>query len=218
MNVEKRRFIFAVLSLLALGLAAGLLLGLANGVRTSPAFLTDEKLVVRWTYETDPVLKNKIVVYLFERQGNERSALLPLAMVSYIRLGRLAEFRRLFKTFRDEGENIGAYYGYIVMWAEELEKIGQPELANACIDLLARHVPAGANGATSMDLYCMRLIAKASVLGIDPQRADEAIDLLNNEVLSQTRCGEQSIEAARRLLAKILERRRRDASSGNSPR
>jgi len=218
MNDEKRRFILAALSLVVLGMAAGLLLGLANGARTSPAFLADEKLVVRWTYETDPVLKNKIVVYMFERQDNERSALLPLAMVSYIRLGRLAEFRRLFKSFRDEGANIGAYYGYIVMWAEELEKIGQPELANACMDLLARSVPAGTSGATPMDLYCMRLITKASVLGIDPRRADEAIDLLNKEVLSQTRCGAQSIEAARQLLAKILERRRRDEPSRNPAR
>ena len=206
-NANRPRYLSSVLLLFLLGTAAGLLLGFANGLGASPVFFTDEQLAMYSTREKDATLRNEAVTYMFERQRNERSVLLPLAMAAYIRLGKLAEFQKLFTTFRNECTNIGAYYGYIVMWAEELEKIGQPKLASECVDLLQpSHLDGAGGGATSMDLYCMRFVTKASVLGMGSNRAEEAINILDREVLQEAHCGERPKEAARELRAKIVER------------
>ena len=109
------------------GLLLGCTLALVAAVRYSPALQSNEELLLAWHNETDPIMKEKYILYIFERDHKStdltfRHFLVPLAIRAYAQTGQIDKFNSLVQSFFAEVKNEQTPYLYLTSWNEALIK------------------------------------------------------------------------------------------------
>lgn len=126
MNPSYKRF-RNIFRLVLTGIVFGFVFAFIAFIRYAPALQSNEELLVAWQSETEQLMKDKYMLYIFERNPDSNDPtfsqfIMPLAIRAYAQTGQVEKFEALVKSFLANAKNEQTLFLYLKSWNEALIK------------------------------------------------------------------------------------------------